>query len=51
MDTSTKNRLKALVDISKINRKEESIIIVDEADDVIMKNPSKFVQAIKGEKT
>ena len=41
-DSQNKKRLKHIVDISKVNLDKESILIVDESDDVIMKNPKKF---------
>jgi hypothetical protein len=45
-DSKNKKRLKHIVDISKVNLNQESILIVDESDDVIMKNPKKFAQSI-----
>jgi hypothetical protein len=49
-DSKNKKRLKHIVDISKVNLNQESILIVDESDDVIMKNPKKFAQSILNEK-
>ena len=49
-DSKSKKRLKHIVDISNVNPDKESVLIVDESDDVIMKNPKKFAQSILNEK-